>query len=72
MASRNKIRLGIIGAGAIVRDRHLPGLRKHSDVEIVAVSNSTYESAQKFCEENAPARHADAKLGRPARARGNR
>ncbi len=54
MASRNKIRLGIVGAGAIVRDRHLPGLRKHSDVEIVAVSNSTYESAQKFCEENAP------------------
>ncbi len=54
MASRNKIRLGIIGAGAIVRDRHLPGLRKHSDVEIVAVSNSTYDSAQKFCEENAP------------------
>src|ERR1700704_5401927 len=54
MAHRSKLRLGIIGAGAIVRDRHLPGLRKHSDVEIVAVSNSTYESAQKFCEENAP------------------
>ncbi|MGZ5025469.1 MAG: Gfo/Idh/MocA family protein [Chthoniobacterales bacterium] len=54
MAHRSKLRLGIIGAGAIVRDRHLPGLRKHSDVEIVAVSNSSYESAQKFCEENAP------------------
>src|SRR4030081_3659912 len=52
--NNHKLRVGMVGAGAIVRDRHLPGLRKHSDVEIVAVSNSTYESAQKFCEENAP------------------
>jgi len=52
--NNNKLRLGIIGAGAIVRDRHLPGLKKHSDVEIVAVSNSTYESSEKFCQENAP------------------
>src|SRR6478736_886438 len=52
--NNNKLRLGIVGAGAIVRDRHLPGLKKHSDVEIVAVSNSTYESAEKFCQENAP------------------
>ena len=52
--NNNKLRIGIIGAGAIVRDRHLPGLKKHPEVEIVAVSNSTYESAEKFCEENAP------------------
>src|SRR5437763_2111608 len=52
--STSKLRLGFIGAGDIVRRRHLPGLRKHPEVEIVAVSNSTYESAQKFCEENAP------------------
>src|SRR5205814_9628755 len=25
-----------------------------SDVEIVAISNSTYESAEKFCQENVP------------------
>ena len=37
-----------------MRSRHLPGLKKHSDVEVVAVSNSTYESAQKFCDENVP------------------
>ncbi len=52
--NNNKLRIGIIGAGAIVRDRHLPGLKKHPEVEIVAVSNSTYESAEKFCQENAP------------------
>jgi predicted dehydrogenase len=52
--NNNKLRIGIVGAGAIVRDRHLPGLKKHPEVEIVAVSNSTYESAEKFCEENAP------------------
>ena len=46
--------MGIVGAGAIVRDRHLPGLKKHPEVEIVAVSNSTYESSEKFCQENAP------------------
>ena len=52
--NNNKLSIGIIGAGAIVRDRHLPGLKKHPEVEIVAVSNSTYESAEKFCRENAP------------------
>src|SRR6516165_6129899 len=48
------LRIGIVGAGNIVRTRHLPGLKKHSDVEIVAVSNSTYESSEKFCSENVP------------------
>jgi predicted dehydrogenase len=56
MATRgnNKLRLGFIGAGDIVRRRHLPGLKKHPEVEIVAVSNSSYESSLKFCDENAP------------------
>src|SRR4051812_19818023 len=52
--NHKKLSIGIVGAGAIVRDRHLPGLKKHPEVEIVAVSNSTYESAEKFCQENAP------------------
>src|SRR3954466_9371058 len=52
--TNNKLQIGIVGAGAIVRDRHLPALKKHSDVEIVAVSNSTYESAEKFCAEQIP------------------
>lgn len=37
-----------------MRKRHLPGLQRHPEVEIVAVSNSTYESAEKFCRENVP------------------
>ena len=55
--SRNgnhKLRIGIIGAGGIVKQRHLPAFKRRSDLEIVAISNSTYESAEKFCAENAP------------------
>jgi predicted dehydrogenase len=56
MAQKNnhKLRIGIVGAGNIVRTRHLPALQRHAEVEIVAVSNSTYESAEKFCSENVP------------------
>jgi predicted dehydrogenase len=56
MAQRtnHKLRIGIVGAGGIVRTRHLPALKKHPDAEIVAVSNSTYESSEKFCQENLP------------------
>ncbi|MGI9087196.1 MAG: Gfo/Idh/MocA family protein [Chthoniobacterales bacterium] len=54
-SSSQKLRIGIVGAGDIVRQRHLPALEKHPEVEIVAVSNSTYESAEKFCAEHAPA-----------------
>ena len=55
--SRNgnrKLRIGIVGAGGIVKQRHLPGFKRRHDIEIVAVSNSTYESAEKFCLENVP------------------
>ena len=52
--NNQKLRIGIVGAGNIVRTRHLPGLKKHPDVEIIAVSNSTYESSEKFCGENVP------------------
>src|ERR1043166_6802343 len=50
--NNHKLRIGIVGAGNIVRTRHLPALKKNSDVEIVAVSNSTYESSERFCREN--------------------
>ena len=49
--NNHKLRVGIVGAGNIVRTRHLPALEKNPDVEIVAVSNSTYESSEKFCRE---------------------
>ena len=56
MAQKNnhKLRIGIVGAGGIVRTRHLPALKRHPEIEIVAVSNSTYESSEKFCQENLP------------------
>ncbi len=53
-STNHKLRIGIIGAGDIVRTRHLPGLKRYSDIEVVAVSNSTYESALKFCDEYVP------------------
>jgi predicted dehydrogenase len=52
--NNQKLRIGIVGAGNIVRTRHLPALKRHPEVEIVAVSNSTYESSEKFCGENLP------------------
>lgn len=52
--NNHKLRVGIVGAGGIVRRRHLPALIKNPDVEIVAVSNSSYASAEKFCREELP------------------
>jgi predicted dehydrogenase len=52
--NNQKLRIGIVGAGSIVRTRHLSALKKHPEVEIVAVSNSTYESSEKFCQECCP------------------
>jgi predicted dehydrogenase len=52
--NNQKLRIGIVGAGNIVRTRHLPALKRHPEVEIVAVSNSTYESSEKFCSEELP------------------
>jgi predicted dehydrogenase len=46
-----KLRIGIVGAGGIVRQRHLPGLRALANVQVVAVCNSELESAQKFAKE---------------------
>ncbi|MCL4545871.1 MAG: Gfo/Idh/MocA family oxidoreductase [Chloroflexi bacterium] len=41
------IRVGIVGAGGIVRTRHVPGLGKEPDVVLAAVANSTSESTQR-------------------------
>ena len=49
-----KIRIGIVGAGGIVLSRHLPALRAMPNVEIVAVSNSSYASSERFCREHLP------------------
>ncbi len=54
MNNGRKVRVGIVGAGGIVKQRHLPGLRAMPEVEIVAVANSTLASAELFCKEHAP------------------
>ena len=41
----DRIGLGIIGAGSIVRSRHLPGFKNLPDVDFVAVANRSRESA---------------------------
>jgi len=51
---RSKLHIGIVGAGNIVLQRHLPALLAMPDVEIVAVSNSTYASSERFCKEHLP------------------
>lgn len=45
------IKIGIIGAGSIVRDRHLPGLAAIPEVEIAAVCNRTRASAERVASE---------------------
>ncbi|KXK29174.1 MAG: Gfo/Idh/MocA family oxidoreductase [Candidatus Omnitrophica bacterium] len=47
----DKIRIGIIGAGGIVRERHLPGLARIEGVEITAVCNRTPESTRRVADE---------------------
>jgi predicted dehydrogenase len=46
-----KLRIGIVGAGGIVRQRHLPGLQAVPQAEVVAVCNSRRESAEKIARE---------------------
>jgi predicted dehydrogenase len=43
--TRRTLRIGLVGAGANTRARHIPGLRALPDVEIVAVCNRRTESA---------------------------
>ena len=42
-----KIRIGLVGAGANTRLRHIPGLQAIEDIEIVCVANRTRESAER-------------------------
>jgi predicted dehydrogenase len=45
------IRVGLIGAGGNVRNRHIPGFRKVKGVEIVGVVNRSLESSQRVADE---------------------
>ena len=58
--SADKIRVGLIGAGGNTTKLHIPGLKKQSGVEIVAVANRTRASGQRVADEFAiPTVHAD-------------
>jgi predicted dehydrogenase len=52
--SSKKLRVGIVGAGGIVKQKHLPGLQALPNVEIVAVCNSHPDSAQAVAKEQHP------------------
>ncbi len=54
MSSPRPLRIGLVGAGGIVKQRHLPGLRALPGVSFRAVANSTLASAGAFCREFAP------------------
>jgi predicted dehydrogenase len=48
-SAEQTLRVGIIGAGGIVRTRHAPGLLALPGVAIAAVSNASLASAHAFC-----------------------
>ena len=48
--SDNVIRIGVIGAGANTRDRHIPGLLEQEDIEMVAVANRSPASSRKVAD----------------------
>jgi predicted dehydrogenase len=59
-AARDKIRVGIVGAGGIVGSVHIPGLRKMPNVEIVAVANRSLDSSERAAKEfGIPRAYAD-------------
>ena len=49
--SNQKIKLGIIGAGANTQKKHIPEFQKIKDVEIIGVANRSIESSQKVAKE---------------------
>jgi predicted dehydrogenase len=53
------IRIGIVGAGANTRDRHIPGFKAIPDVELVAVANRSRESGARGAEQFGIARVYD-------------
>src|SRR5579863_9981279 len=51
LMSEKPVRVGIIGAGANTRSRHIPGFRAIPGVEIVGVVNRTSESSARATQE---------------------
>ncbi len=49
--SEEKIKVGIIGAGANTKSKHIPGLQAIDNVEIISVCNRSVESSEKVAQE---------------------
>lgn len=47
----NRLRIGFVGAGGIVRQRHVPGLRQVPDVELAGVANRSQASSERAAHE---------------------
>ena len=50
-SATDRIRVGLIGAGGIVRSVQIPGFRRIPECEIVAVANRSLESSQRVADE---------------------
>ena len=48
---KTTLRIGLIGAGANTREKHIPGLLAQPDVELVAVCNRSRESSERVARE---------------------
>ena len=46
-----RVRIGIVGAGGIVRGRHMPGLSAIDGADVVAVCNRSRASGEQFARE---------------------
>ena len=46
-----EIRVGLIGAGGNVRNRHIPGFQKVDDLETVGVANRSLESSRSVADQ---------------------
>ena len=51
MTSSQNIRVGVVGAGANSRARHIPGFQALDGVDVVGVANRSRESGQRVADE---------------------
>lgn len=56
----NKLRVGVIGAGAFAETGHLPGLQSHPQAEVVAICGRRYDHVRSLADRfNIPAAYTD-------------
>lgn len=47
----NKVRIGVLGTGAIIRNAHIPALPANPKIELVAAGNLRRESLKRLAEQ---------------------